>query len=437
MPLIQGSRPVPLGALGLSLASLAVPVASVFAFPEWVQEDQGMLIWMTALIPAFLLAYYRGLRGVSTAVAGGMAVLAVTQVAVLLLGKAAPDWTLLLGIVVVYIGVCVSLAVFAEVLHRERLAAQQLALVDSLTGLPNRRHVEVTLDAHFAAATRGRKLVVVLFDLDHFKQVNDRHGHQAGDAALRAFAEVLRQSTRRMDLAARLGGEEFLCVLTDIEMAPALVYANQVREAIRGRSFDWGSLTVSGGAASYQDGMGSYEMLVAAADRALYRAKQAGRNRVEVAAPLAGATLGQPPDTPAVSPVARSGGETIVLVDDDPDVLRSLSRRLQYGGYRVVETTDPEDVLRRYAGGDPRADLLITDVMMPAMNGLTLADRILSHFPQLRVIYLSGYIQAQVSWAGLPGAVVGFVAKPVGTTELLDAVREVLDRPPPGAFRPG
>ena len=86
MPAPAAARPVPARALGLSLASLATPVLAVLLAPAVVQADQGMLIWLTALIPAFLLAYYRGLRGVATAAAFGMAVLSVTQVAVLALG---------------------------------------------------------------------------------------------------------------------------------------------------------------------------------------------------------------------------------------------------------------------------------------------------------------------------------------------------------------
>src|SRR3972149_1484683 len=137
--LTRTSRPVALRALVISLAWLGVPVLAVLALPGWGQEDQGVLIWLTSLIPAFLLAYYRGLRGVALALAGGMAVLAVTQVIVLLLGQASPDWALLLGVVAAYVAICIALAVFSEVLHRERQAAEALALVGGLTGLAHRR----------------------------------------------------------------------------------------------------------------------------------------------------------------------------------------------------------------------------------------------------------------------------------------------------------
>lgn len=419
-------RPVPLRALVLSLGSLAVPVVSVLVFPDWTQDEQGVLIWLTSLVPAFLFAYYRGLRGVAVALAGGMAILSLTQVAVLVLGMTAPNWYLLFAVIAVYVGICIGLAVFAEILHRERRAAEALALLDALTGLPNRRHAEVTLDAQFAAAGRGIPLTVVMFDLDRFKDVNDRHGHDAGDAALRAFGDVLRKNTRRMDLSARFGGEEFITVLGGSGAPPAVALADRVRAGIEAHDFPWGRLTVSAGVAMYEEGMGSYEVLVAAADRALYAAKQGGRNRVVVAEPVT--TVTPPPRLATLAPRAEGGGETVIVIDDDLGMLRSVGRLLRRAGYRVEETDDADTVIRRFSEAAP-PDLLVTDVMMPRMNGLALADRVLTSHPGLRVIYLSGYLQADVSWAGLPGAVTGFAAKPVDPRDLLAMTRDVLDRP--------
>ncbi len=430
--MIPGTPPrsVPLRALVISIASLIVPVLGVLAFPSWVQEDQGILIWLTSLVPAFLLAYYRGVRGVALALAGGMAVLSVTQVVVLLLGVKAPDWKLLLAVVTVYVAICVALAVVAELLHRERQAAEALALIDALTDLPNRRHAEMTLDAQFAAAVRGRRLVVALFDLDRFKRINDEHGHEVGDTVLRAFAGVLRRNTRRMNLTARFGGEEFLSVLCDCELGDAVRFADRVREETRGLQVVPGGFTVSAGVAGYDAGMGSHEVLVAAADRALYAAKAAGRDRTVVAERHTG-------ERPALRPLAGvaaqslgapRGTESIVLIDDDLDVRRSLQRLLSVAGYQVEATDDPEEVLRRFQE-EPVPRLLVTDIVMPRMSGLTLADRLLAHAPGLRVVYLSGYLQKDVAWAGLPGMVVGFVPKPVELKEFLAIVRDVLDRP--------
>ncbi|MBI2073788.1 MAG: diguanylate cyclase [Gemmatimonadetes bacterium] len=422
-------RAVPLRALVLSIAALSVPVLGVFGFPAWLQEEQGMLIWMTSLVPAFLLAYYRGLRGVALALAAGMAVLSLTQVSVLALGVSGPDWKLLLTFVTAYVAICLALGVVAELLHRERRAAESLALIDGLTGLPNRRHADMALDAQFAAAVRGRRLVVVVFDLDRFKRINDQHGHDAGDAALRGFAEVLRRNTRRMDLTARFGGEEFISILGDCELSEALRFAERVRDETRRVTTPAGALTVSAGVARFDQGMGTHEVLVAAADRALYAAKEGGRDRTVVAEQHAG---GRPAVRPVAGVAAQSlgaprGSESVMLIDDDSDVRRSLERLLKVAGYRVEATEDPDEVLRRFEDGVP-PDLLISDIVMPRMSGLTLADRLQQRAPGLRVVYLSGYVQEDVAWAGLPGAVVGFVPKPVELKDFLTTVRDVLDR---------
>ena len=423
-------RPVPLRALILSLTALAVPVVSALAFPA-VQAEQGLLIWMAALVPAFLLAYYRGLKGVAVALAAGMAVLSLTQVALVASGLPSPNWTWLLVVVAVYIGICMALAAFAEVLHRERAAAQAAALSDTLTGLPNRRHAEVILDAQFAAATRGGTFSVALFDLDRFKRINDEHGHKAGDEALRGFGATLRATTRRMDLSARFGGEEFISVLVGTKTDDAVRFAERVRGAMAAREFPWGRVTVSAGVAQYQDGMGSWEVLVAAADGALYQAKEAGRDRVHVVETAGHRSMAVAALETEMSLPAPAGHETVVVVDDDPDVLRGMVRILESAGYRVDGTADPHHVVRRFTDDHP-PDLLVTDVMMPAMNGLILAAEIVRRHPRLRVVYVSGYLQREVSWAGLPGSVVGFVQKPAEVTEFLGIVRQVLDQQPEG-----
>lgn len=424
------SRSVPLRALAISIASLIVPVLGVFVFPSWAQEEQGMLIWMTSLVPAFLLAYYRGLRGVALALAGGMAVLSLTQVVVLAVGVRAPDWKLMLTMATAYVAICIALGVVAELLHRERRAAESLALIDALTGLPNRRHAEMALEAQFAAAVRGRQLVVVLFDLDRFKRINDQHGHEAGDAVLRAFAEVVRRNTRRMDLTARFGGEEFISILGDCELSDAVRFAERVREETRELRVAGAAVTVSAGVALFDQGMGTHEVLVAAADRALYAAKEGGRDRMVVAERFAGGRPALRPIGGVAAPSlgAPRGSESVMLIDDDLDVCRSLEHMLRVAGYRVEATDDPEQVLRRFQDGTP-PDLLISDVVMPRMSGLTLADRLLQHAPRLRVVYLSGYLQKDVAWGGLPGTVVGFVPKPVELKDFLTTVRDVLDRP--------
>ena len=420
---------------------MAIPVLGTFLVPGWIEEDQGVLIWLTSLVPAFLLAYYRGMKGVALALAGGMAVLSLTQVAVLALGVTNPNWGFLLIVVALYLAISAAIAVFAEVLHRERDAAEQQAMLDHLTSLPNRPHAELTLDFAFAAARRGRPLVVIMFDLDHFKQVNDRNGHDAGDEALRVFAQILKANTRRMDLSARFGGEEFLSILPDSDAQAAGEFADRVREEIKTTKFPWGRVTVSAGAAAYNQGMGSCELLIAAADRALYAAKDAGRDRIEVARDVAPPPPPPPPPLPVPLPVRERtptrtpehAPETVLVVDDDDAVRRFLVRALTKAGYHTEDTDDPHEVIRRYEDGKHDIDLLITDIMMPRMNGLTLVDRISGFAPDLRVVYMSGYMHGPTSWDGLPGSVVGFLEKPIDLAKLRRTVRDALDERPSSA----
>ncbi|MDP1892317.1 MAG: diguanylate cyclase [Gemmatimonadaceae bacterium] len=429
---------VPPRALALSLAALAIPVAAVAWMPDWTSTGAGMLIWLTALIPAFLLSYYRGLRGVAVALSGGMAVITATQLSVVVFEIAEPNWTLLGAIVAAYLGVSIGIAVLAELLLKERQAAEALALVDRLTGLPNRRHVEDALEREFAAAERGRALTVVLFDLDHFKQVNDRHGHSAGDAALRAFAKILGANTRRENLSGRFGGEEFVAVLRDTEPEPALVFAQRVLTQVRDWPLPWGRLTASAGVAHYQKGMGSYEILLGEADRALYRAKNGGRDMVCVAASYEPSS---PAVAPAVAPTVavsdtvgvadRVAPPRIWIIDDDAWMRSVLKQMLEGKGYALWDSGDATEVIERFgaASAAERPDIILTDVIMPVMTGMRMIDQIAKISPDLRVIYMSGYVQSVIDWQGPPASVVAFLGKPIALDVLLEAVETMLHTP--------
>jgi diguanylate cyclase (GGDEF)-like protein len=169
-----------------------------------------------------------------------------------------------------------------EILHIERRKAERAALTDPLTGIPNRRHAVVFVEAAFAAAQRGIPLCVVLFDADRFKAFNDAYGHIEGDEALKKIARVLMASTRRMNLTARWGGEEFLSMLSDTSVEGAIIFTERALAEIH-QAFPDGSITLSAGLARYVPGMDSPARLLAAADEAMYAAKSAGGDCVRVA----------------------------------------------------------------------------------------------------------------------------------------------------------
>jgi two-component system, cell cycle response regulator len=170
-------------------------------------------------------------------------------------------------------------------LHEE---AQRLSLTDGLTGTWNRRYFQMQFRQVLATATRfERPFSVLMLDLDRFKELNDTHGHQRGDAILVEFSQRVKQTLREVDTFARYGGEEFIVLLSETDAEGARTTAEKIREAIRSQPFgaigdDPVPVTVSIGVAAYPRHGNSFHELVETADRALYRAKEGGRDRVEV-----------------------------------------------------------------------------------------------------------------------------------------------------------
>jgi diguanylate cyclase (GGDEF)-like protein len=151
---------------------------------------------------------------------------------------------------------------------------QSISLTDPLTGLPNRRHLQMHLETEFAAAARGRNLAIVLFDLDNFKNYNDSLGHVAGDEALRSVARILESETRSMHLVARYGGDEFISVQSDTTVEGAAQHAERVSQHIASDpTLSPFGITVSYGIARYYPTMRGADDLIREADRDLYRSK--------------------------------------------------------------------------------------------------------------------------------------------------------------------
>jgi two-component system cell cycle response regulator len=174
-------------------------------------------------------------------------------------------------------------------IEAKNLLLKELALTDALTGLPNRRAIEDWATRQLSGAARyGFSFWVALADLDHFKTVNDTHGHDAGDTVLKAFSEILRSNSRHSDICGRIGGEEFLLILTHATEENAKGAIDRVRAELEATkfNFDGSSLTVTAsfGLAGFTGTRApDFNRLVSQADAALYSAKRHGRNRLELA----------------------------------------------------------------------------------------------------------------------------------------------------------
>jgi diguanylate cyclase (GGDEF)-like protein len=173
---------------------------------------------------------------------------------------------------------------------------QEQAITDPLTGAFNRRHMEARLSEAVENARRGAAPAsLLLIDIDHFKRINDEHGHDAGDAVLKGLVSFVRQRSRKVDLLFRMGGEEFVLLLPDTAEDEALVTAEDLRQSIaEAPLFDAVAVTVSIGIGGLRP-QDSVEQWIKETDAAMYAAKQAGRNRV--------ARRGAPEQAPA----ARAG----------------------------------------------------------------------------------------------------------------------------------
>jgi diguanylate cyclase (GGDEF)-like protein/PAS domain S-box-containing protein len=192
--------------------------------------------------------------------------------------------------------VCVTLDITEQKIAQVKLAdsekkLQAIATTDFLTDLPNRRHFIARLADEFERVQRfgGQRGSVLMLDLDLFKQINDTHGHATGDALLKHFAQLVRNTLRKVDMVGRVGGEEFAVILPGTNSAGARRFAERLREAVANtplvRDGKTISMTVSIGVATIGPPDSNGEETLLRSDEALYRAKRNGRNRVELAGP--------------------------------------------------------------------------------------------------------------------------------------------------------
>lgn len=272
----------------------AIALLNLYAYILPEAHDLLLMAWFVALIFMAGIATFREVVTLS-------GLMAAAHLGVIVLGPATiatHSVRFELVKVAVFFGICVYAAFVFRRLRRQRLEMRRLrrelaeqAQSDALTGLPNRRRFEELLAEELRRIERyGGSCSVALVDVDHFKTYNDTLGHPAGDRVLRELAEIFRRNLREPDVAARYGGEEFAFLLLETPVDEAWEVMERLRALVEAHGFleervqPTGQLTVSVGIAGVRPGGTSMDEVIERADRALYAAKGAGRNRVHLAA---------------------------------------------------------------------------------------------------------------------------------------------------------
>lgn len=310
-------------------------------------------------------------------------------------------------------------------LERTRLL-QKLADTDVLTGLANRQRAMDLLNRFLRLADRQKEhLSLAIVDLDYFKEVNDRYGHECGDNVLRRIGNLLQRSFRSEDVVARWGGEEFLIGMYGMKCDHALGKLTRVLETLRQERFNGHNgtqfqITFSAGVAEYPTDGTDLQTLYRASDQALYLAKSFGRNRV--------LPVGWSPQR--AGPVENIENIDIVLVDDDEVLAEMLLHTLQTQGLRVVWLQDGSQAASLLGGAKPRlqARVALLDINLPGLDGLSVLrrlaqDGILKH---TQVIMLTARSNEQETLEALDLGAFDHVAKPFSIPVLMHRIRRAM-----------
>ncbi len=302
---------------------------------------------------------------------------------------------------------------FAVENGRQRERLRLMATLDGLTALLNHGEMQRRLDAEIARANRNKHpLSLILMDIDHFKRINDTHGHPAGDSVLKWLAEKLRENCRKSDILARYGGEEFLVILPETDLSGTIQKAETLRRDIASWPFREGELsipvTASFGVAQLRPG-DNKQVLMERADEALYGAKRGGRNKV----------VHNKAETAPQKKADMKTAVKLLVVDDDRHMLNLFAGKLSGIGYEIALAASGDEALEIMGG---RAfDAVILDQAMPDMDGVETLKRMtreLLSVPPVIMISAADSRHLAVEFMKLPAAA-DFSAKPINF-DLLD-----------------
>ena len=318
---------------------------------------------------------------------------------------------------------------------------RQLAVRDGLTGLYNRRHTEETLKEELAQAGDAHPVVVVMIDLDRFKNVNDTHGHLTGDHVLCEFSRMLQHVAPDEAVLGRYGGEEFVVILPNATTDDGVRFAEELLGQARECNFCEDTtplrLTLSAGIACQTTQVTEsqdFDRLLDRADQALYAAKRAGRDRYRVWSEKGFAATG-PADTPEEEiaptnqpvPPPAPPRRKVMIVDDEPSILEVVRRLLELDGYDVAPRSSAERALEELRNPDHGIGIVLTDINMPGKTGLELIEEL--HQADERVITLVMTGQATVDNAvdSIRYGAYDFIQKPISRQQLSAVVKRAFD----------
>ena len=318
---------------------------------------------------------------------------------------------------------------------------RQLAVRDGLTGLYNRRHTEEILKEGLSQAGEKHPVVIVMIDLDRFKNVNDTHGHLAGDQVLCEFSRMLEHVAPDGTVVGRYGGEEFVAILANAALDDGVAFAEKLLDQIRGYTFCEETtplrLTLSAGIAGLAvqgTGCNDFDRLLDRADQALYAAKRAGRNRYRTWSEKGFATA-TPPDSPPEQtpaenrplPPLLSRRRKVMVVDDEPSILEVVRRLLELDGYDVAPLSSAEHALEELRNPDHDFGIVLTDINMPGKTGLELIEELHQADQGVITLVMTGQATVDNAVESLRHGAYDFIQKPISRQQLGAVVKRAFE----------